>query len=224
MVIDSTSKNRADCTAEFFRMLQNMIQMADLITSPPSVHWSPRGDGFIIQDTSKFYKHILPLFFPNINKQGSFTRKLNRNGMFKVLSGPEKGVWRHKDGKFFRGSHGGIGDVLTQTKTPSTSRKGPIEQGAFSGNSSEELFASRTSKSSDITCVSASPKIAEYVEPDEHVVDADLCDFFNDLENSITDDMLKMPNHNHLTLVRSGDKTVMTELSPDSSYEPSDIE
>mmetsp|Transcript_31529 Transcript_31529/g.65534 ORF Transcript_31529/g.65534 Transcript_31529/m.65534 type:complete len:163 (+) Transcript_31529:94-582(+) len=157
-------------------------------------------------------------FFPNINKQGSFTRKLNRNGMFKVLSGPEKGVWRHKDGKFFQGSHRGIGDVSTQKKSPSTSRKGPTQQEPSSWNSREESFASQTSKSSVITGVSASPKIAEHAEPDEHVVDADLGDFFNDLENSITDEMLKMPNHNHLTFVRSGNKTVMAESSSDSSY------
>ncbi len=213
MLSHATSNARADCKTEFLRKLHNMVELADLITSPPAVHWSPQGDGLIIRDKTQFYKHVLPLFFPNVNKQGSFTRKFNRNGMFKVLSGPEKGIWRHKDGKFFRGSHGVIGcEVASQPTTELTGSLGSMQYMPRALPVIDEFASSTPSTSLDSTGFgigmrSASPQI------DNNNIEADLGDFFHDLENSITDEMIGMTNHDHLALVRMGGKTVMAEMS-----------
>ncbi|KAI8609204.1 HSF-type DNA-binding-domain-containing protein, partial [Chytriomyces sp. MP71] len=50
---------------------------------PSHVAWSPKGDSFVVFDTTEFSRHVLPLLFKHKNFQ-SFVRQLNKYGFSKV--------------------------------------------------------------------------------------------------------------------------------------------
>ena len=100
------SKERSEFkSTEFLKSLHLMLDSVGILCPSTTMHWSPDGNGFVVNDWEDLFKNTIPLFFPDVHKIDSFKRKLNRGGIFMTRKGIHKGVWRHGEGTFYRGSH-----------------------------------------------------------------------------------------------------------------------
>jgi hypothetical protein len=64
------------------------------------VHWTHKGDSFVITDPDAFAERIIPLYFKH-NNFSSFVRQLNFYGFRKVKSdAQDKNAWEFKHEKF----------------------------------------------------------------------------------------------------------------------------
>ena len=72
-------------------------RLMEILSEPfniDAITWLPHGKAFIIINSQKFSKHILPKYFRK-TKYTSFTRKLNRWNFTRVTRGPDLGAYYH---------------------------------------------------------------------------------------------------------------------------------
>lgn len=63
-------------------------KLMDILADPlnqGTISWLPDGKSFVIRDRTLFAEIVMPRYFPRKAKYSSFTRKLNRWYVFKVL-------------------------------------------------------------------------------------------------------------------------------------------
>ena len=87
----SATKNES-----FALKLHRILNETDKNAMGHIISWQPHGRAFKIHNAELFTEHIMPLYFPRMNKITSLQRQFNLYGFERITCGPDSGSYYHE--------------------------------------------------------------------------------------------------------------------------------